>query len=204
MSTVKKLSPLSLAERQTDLTRRLILDAAIELLEKGSVRELTVRAVAKRANIAERTVFRYFPDRDEFLGAVTQALRARLALPAPPGTREELLAAPRALYTRFDEIAQLIKASLHSELFHRIRQGVIETRSVAVRKIVDELAPRRTPRERRIAAANIFYYLTATTWHYYRFYFGFSLEDSITAAELAIEQQLLSLGATLPRPRKAA
>jgi AcrR family transcriptional regulator len=204
MSTGKNLSPFSLVERQSQLTRRVILDAALAELEGGSVGELTVRGVAKRANIAERTVFRYFASREEFLDALAAEVRADLALPPPPQTLDALLAAPRALFSRFEARQSLTKAALHSELFPRMRETQARTRWTAVRKLIDQLAPRRSERERRIAAANIRYYLAATTWHYFRFYFSFSLEDSIAAAEAAIRQTLTSLGASLRPPRKAA
>src|ERR1051325_4685841 len=195
MSTGKNLSRLSLVERQSDLTRRVILEAALAELEDGSVGELTVRAVAKRANIAERTVFRYFASREEFLDALAAEVRAKLALPQSPQSVAALLAAPRELFTRFEALASLTKAALHSELFHRMRETQARSRWTAVRRLVDELAPRRSERERRIAAANIRYYLAATTWHYFRFYFNFSLEDSIAAAEAALRQTLTSLAA---------
>jgi AcrR family transcriptional regulator len=187
-------TPATLAERQTDLTRQLILDAALDTLERGSVADLTMRAVAKRANLAERTVFRYFASRDEFLDAVAAIFRDRLHLPSPPQTRAELLAAPRALYERFEATANLTKAALHTDLFHRMREAQARDRWAAVRRLVDDLAPRRSERERRIAAANIRYYLAASTWYYFRFYFGFSLEDSIAAAESAIQNSLDGLG----------
>ena len=186
---------LRLAERHNDLTRQLILDAAVAMLERATVSELTVRAVAKQAGISERTVFRYFADREAFLDAIADAVRERLALPGPPGTREELLATPRALYTRFEASANLVKAALHTELFHRMRETQAQVRWKAVQAIVDQLGPRRKGRPRRIAAANIRYYLAATTWHYYRFYFGFSLEETIECAETAIRQTLDGLTA---------
>jgi hypothetical protein len=69
-----------------------------------------------------------------------------------------------------------------------------------VRKLIDELAARRPERDRRLAAANIRYHLAASTWHYYRFYFGFSLEDSIAAAEAAVRSMLDAI--TGPARRK--
>jgi AcrR family transcriptional regulator len=184
---------LRLSERHSDLTRKLILDAALDMLERASLAELTARAVAKQANISERTVFRYFATREAFLDAVADAVRARFALPTPPRTAEELLATPRALYTRFEEKANFTRAALHTELFHRMRETLARSRWQAVQKIVDELAPRRSERQRRLAAANIRFYLAASTWHYFRFYFGFSLEDTIACAEAAIGQSLQSL-----------
>jgi AcrR family transcriptional regulator len=192
MSSAKSLK---LVDRQTDLTRRLILDSAVQSLEHTSLGELTVRTVAKAANISERTVFRYFASREELLDALAAAVRDKMALPAPPATPEELLAAPRALYGRFEAVRELTQAALHSELFHRMRETQARARWTAVQAIVDSLAPRRSARERKLAAANIRFYLAASAWHYFRFYFGFSLEDSIACAETAIRQSLEGLTA---------
>lgn len=62
------------------------------------------------------------------------------------------------------------------------------------------VAPRRLQRERKLAAANIRYCLSATTWHYYRFYFGFSLKDSIECARIAIPGKTPTRSEK-PRPR---
>ena len=194
------MSIATLAQRQTDFTRQAILDAALATLERGSLADLTARAVAKRANIAERTVFRYFPSREAFLDAVAAAMSQALQLPPAPRTREELLAAARGLYERFDARASLTRAALHTDLFHRMRESQARVRWTAVRKLIDELAARRPERDRRLAAANIRYHLAASTWHYYRFYFGFSLEDSIAAAEAAVRSMLDAI--TGPARRK--
>ena len=193
------MSTATLAERQTDFTRQVILDAALDTLERGSLADLTVRAVAKRANLAERTVFRYFADREAFLDGVAGALSDKLHLPPPPASLEELYAAPRALYERFEAQAALIRAALHTDLFHRMRVAHARPRWAAVQKLLDELAPRRPERERRLAAANIRYHLQASTWHYYRFYFAFNLEDTIAAAEMAIRNTLVGMKPSLAK-----
>lgn len=186
-------TPATLLERQTDLTRQVILDAAVDTLERGTVTDLTIRAVAKRANIAERTVFRYFATREEFLDAVATEVRTRLNLPPPPRSVDDIYALPRALYSSLDAQARLTRASLHTELSDRIRGWQAKERWSAVRRVIDTLAPRRSEQERKLTAANIYYYVTASTWQYYRFYLGFSLEDSIAAAETAIRDTLSGL-----------
>jgi AcrR family transcriptional regulator len=193
MSSRRNASVATLSHRHNDLTRQLILNAALQALRRATVTELTVRAVAKEANISERTVFRYFPSRDDFLDAVAERVRSELALPAPPACLDDLLGAPRALYGCFEANTSLTKAALHSELFPRLRDTQARLRWTAVRKVIDALAPRRPERERKLAAANIRYYLAATSWHYYRFYFGFSLEDTIACAEIAIRQAIEGL-----------
>jgi AcrR family transcriptional regulator len=186
----------SLTDRQSELTRRLILDAALQALEAEPTNNLTMRLVAKRAAISERTVFRYFATREDLLDAVVEAFQARLDLPPTPRTLEDLLGYPSALYKRFEANANLNKASLLSEIAQRMRQD--RARMDAVRKIVDRSAPQSADGMRKIAAANIRFYLAASSWFYFRFVFGFSLEDSIACAETAIRQSLAGLGLELP------
>jgi AcrR family transcriptional regulator len=183
----------NLADRRNDLTRRLILQAAVDLLEEASFSELTMRAVAKRGNISERTVFRYFATRDEFLDAIAEEARSRMELPPPPRDIDELLTAPRLLYQALEAKRRLVIAGLHSELFGRIREASARTRWSAVRRIIDELAPQIDPRERKIAATNICYLLGASSWHFYRFYFRLNLEETIACVERAIGLTVESL-----------
>ena len=198
------MTALSLADRLADHTQRLILDSAVELLEEASVAELTVRAVAARAGISERTVFRYFATREDFLDAVATEVSRSLALPPSPATLEELLDYPATLYRRFEAKAALTKAALHTELFHRMRNAQAGQRWVAVRQLLDRHAPKRSARDRKLAAANIRYLLSATTWHYYRFYFGFGLDETIECAQTAIRQAVDGLGAPERKPRAAS
>src|SRR3954465_857464 len=160
----------SLADRRNGLTRELIVKAALDTLERATVGELTVRAVAKSANISERTIFRYFPTRDDFLDAIAGELRRALDLPAAPLTIEELKLFPRVLYRRFEARRNLTIAALHSELFHRMRETQARERGAVIRKLIDGQAARRPSRTRMIAAANIRFYLAASTWHYHRVY----------------------------------
>lgn len=192
----------SLATRHSDLTQRVILEAGVELLEQASVAELSVRAVAKRAGISERTIFRYFATREELLDALAREVARRLNLPPHPRNVEELLAFPEAAYTSFEAASALTKAALHSELYHRIRGTEAEQRGEAIRAVIDRAAPTRSAQERKLATANIRYYLIASTWHYYRVYFGLSLAESIECARMAITQTLQQLGVRVPgRPK---
>lgn len=192
-TTMSRPTIATLAERRNDFSQRLLLEAALQLLERTSITEVTARAVAKQAGVSERTVFRYFATREDLLEAIADEVRKALALPPAPSSLEELLVLPSALYRAFEAKAELTKAALHTEVFNRMRLTQAKERWAAVTRLVDELAPRRPERERRIAAANVRFYLAATAWHYFRFYFGFSLEDSIAAAETAIRQTINGL-----------
>ena len=177
---------MSLVGRHTDATHRLILDSSLELLERSGVTELTVRAVAKHAGMSERTVFRYYASRDEFLDAVAVEVQAKLRTPGPPSDLNELKFYPRALYACFEAKTDLVKSALHTEIFKRLREAVGDVRWGEVRALIDAGAPHRSEHDRRLVATNICYYLTATTWHYLRFYFGLSFDEAAEAAEAAV------------------
>jgi AcrR family transcriptional regulator len=171
------------------------------VLEAGSVPDLTVRGVARRAGISERTVFRYFATREEFLDAVATEVMRELELPPLPSSVDEILAFPRALYTVFEAKQALTRAALHSELFPRIRERSGGDRLAAIRRVVDAWAPRRPERAREIAALNVRFFLSAWAWQYYRFYFRVDVDEAIACAETAIRQ---SLDAIAPAPRRRA
>lgn len=188
-----ELAP-SLKERQGAFTRQLILDAAVAQLEAGTGVP-TLRAVAQRANLAERTVFRYFASREELLDALAPEVSRRMELPPLPRAPGDLVDAPRALYRAFESHVLLTKAALHSELYERIRETTARERWNAVKALLDEWAPAAGERERKLAAANIRYVLSASSWHYYRFYFAFSLADSVAAATQVVRLALADLRA---------
>jgi len=186
--------PATLLEKRNDLTRGLIMDAAYALLRAASVSALTVRAVAQQAGMSERTVFRYFPSRDALLDAVAAQLLEEMALPEPPATLAALLGAPGALYGAFEARAELTRAVLHTDLVDRVRALQASSRWKAVAALLEEAAPEKSEGERRIAVANICYHLSASSWHYYRFLFGFTLAESVACSETALRQALAELG----------
>src|SRR5438552_14832763 len=58
-------SPLRV--EQQEATRRRILEAVLDLLREQELDDVSFPAIAKRANIAERTVFRHFPTKESLL-----------------------------------------------------------------------------------------------------------------------------------------
>ena len=182
----------TLSTLHSDQTERLILESALQLLERGDS-ALTMRAVARQARISERTMFRYFATRDDFLDALTREFARKLAVPAGPESTDEILTMPRRLYETLESKSGLVRTSLRSDIFPRLWGGVAHQRWIGIRKALEKWAPRTPAEQRKIAAANIRYFLSGTTWHYYRFVFRFTLEETIAAAETAIRHALNDL-----------
>lgn len=179
-------STILLKDRHTDATQKLILTTAIELLERSGVTELTIRAVAKQAGMSERTIFRYFPTRDEFLDAVASAAVRGMHMPAPPASIKEMINYPEMLYRAFEERSSLVVAGLHTEIFRRVRVESARERWLAVADLIGKLARHRSTQDIKVAVTNISYFLSASTWHYYRTNFELSLDDTIACAVSAV------------------
>lgn len=195
-------APIALTERHADTTHRLILSCALELLEAGGVAELTVRAVAKRAGMSERTIFRYFATRDEFLDAIAKAAGDAIGPPPPPGSLAELPAYVETLYGRFEDCAPLVRSALHTEIYERMRESAAARRWRAVEALLLKEHGGATAGDLVSAKANLQYYLSATTWHYFRYYLGLSFADTVIAAARAVRLVVADLASPgrLPSP----
>lgn len=69
---------LSRRERKVLETREAILRAACELIESEGYEEATIERIAEAADVAPRTFFRYFPNKEAVLFAEFDAARAAM------------------------------------------------------------------------------------------------------------------------------
>lgn len=73
-------SAKSLRERQAEQVREAIVDATVGLLESGQAEAVTVPQVAQTSGVSLRTVYRYFPTREDVLAAAGRRARERMGL----------------------------------------------------------------------------------------------------------------------------
>lgn len=98
--------PGARAQKKDDVRIR-ITDAVIGLLTDGRM-DISHDLVAEHAGVARRTVYRYFPDRQELLAGATDRVRERAgSRVAFPDTEADLLGTMRDIYTGFDRIAPI-------------------------------------------------------------------------------------------------
>jgi AcrR family transcriptional regulator len=188
----------SLNERLVDQTRQWLVEAATDLLEEQPEVALVNAAIAQRAGVSERTVYRHFPTREALLDAVAREAARRLAVPSAPATLAELLAFPAALFASFEARPQLTRAALKPEVFVRMRDGQAAQRWAAIQALMDRDFAQVSPEERRLATANIRYWLSATTWRYYRDNFGFDADETVRSVETALRHTVAGLAQAGP------
>lgn len=118
-----------LREEKARETREAILAALFELIESaGAADDVSMDAIAQKAGVQRRTVFRHFATKDEMLAAFWPWLNARIGTLATPVTVNEIVDGPRQAFPRFDLHEPAIRASLHSKAGREMRAGMVAGR----------------------------------------------------------------------------
>jgi AcrR family transcriptional regulator len=93
--TTSKMEP-GLRERKKEQTRQLIADTARRLFAERGFEAVTVAEVARAAGVAEKTVFNYFPTKEELFYSRLEAFEEELlAAVRERGPGDSILAAVR-------------------------------------------------------------------------------------------------------------
>jgi AcrR family transcriptional regulator len=132
------MSSVSLREQHASATRERILAAVADLLEQGEVDELTVPAVAETSGVSLRTIYRYYPTREELLEAAGRWIGEELLGHPYPKELDEVADLFQAGVREFDERPGLVRALAFSRLGQQVRgyrrRGRLDAIGRALRK----------------------------------------------------------------------
>ena len=169
-------------------TRRRILEAAFgEFTEKG-IRNTSLLAVARRADVASGTVLYHFPTIDALAVAVVDDLQAQVGMPAPgaipTGMRPEvrvrrLIELMYRFYERTSRLYPFFRVNEH----HPVLQSGLAEYQTAFADLIGRTAGRKSALTRRAALAaitDVSFYASLTGQ-------GLSTEQAIKAATVLAE-----------------
>jgi AcrR family transcriptional regulator len=125
---------VSLRQQHAEATRERILAAVAELLEQGEADELTMPGVADVSGVSLRTVYRYYPTREQLLEAAGRWIGDELLAHPYPGTLDEVVELFRVGCHDFDERPGLVRALALSQLGQSIRAYRRRERLDAIRQ----------------------------------------------------------------------
>jgi AcrR family transcriptional regulator len=155
----------SLREQHAELTRELILRALAELLQNGRAGELSVRDVARQAGVSLRTVYRYFPTREELFGAAADWIDWRIFGDVQLDERvEDLPKLFRHACDRWDEHPGLAHAMALSQAGRSDLSHWRLKRLAAIRRAVTEVTGDLPEEEKRKAVAVLDYLENVLAW----------------------------------------
>jgi AcrR family transcriptional regulator len=176
-----------LRERQSEQTRGAILDALTAELAEGGLHDLNIPAIARRAGVSVRTVYRYFPTRDALLDAVDQWMAASVTPGLPAASADELPAMVELAFKEFDARETAMLAQWASAVGRDVRARGRRRRISAYRDALARETSNLSRSEARAAHAIISYLLSSLTWKTLREEFGMKGSESGKAAAWAVQ-----------------
>lgn len=183
---MKLLKPTSIRQEYKEQTRIRILDAAVELIEEAGEAPLTIAAVADRAGVTDRTVYRHFETRDALVRATWSHMQQRVASQGFPRTADQMIQSPPQLFPRFDRARELVRASLYSPAGLDMRMSSNAERREATSSSVADAFPvaDRSWLIRRAAVAQLIN--SAYAWEVMAQYWGLDGNEAGKAASEAL------------------
>ncbi|MFO0748886.1 MAG: helix-turn-helix domain-containing protein [Myxococcota bacterium] len=176
----------SLRDRQTVATRDLILDSAVDLLGTDGAFEFSFAAIARKAGVAVRTIYRHFPTRDALFGAMSQRVNDRVGLAELPEGADAMAALPEALFAAFDRNEALVLAQMQTQAGREVRTRARSRRIAKIKEVVEQEAPACTPEARRRMAGVVTCLLSANIWHRMKTELGMDGAESGAAVAWAL------------------
>jgi AcrR family transcriptional regulator len=179
--------------RHTDATRKAIVEAAVDLFIERQSDGFSVQEVADRAGLTHRTVYRYFPSRQELLGVTAERLAPALMDQrfADVSTVEEWIDAVGAHFAHteanFELVRRVVAALFISEDLRLFGQDVRERDSHRWEVFRRQFAHLPDGDARR-TFATLRHLISSTSYVLYRLRFGLSPAEATEAIQNAASQ----------------
>ncbi len=160
----------------------------VELLSAGGADEISVPDVARHSGVSLRTVYRYYPTRDDLLDAASDWIYRR-TFDQVPVERElaELPAVVAAGAEQWEAHPKLARAIAYAPSLKALVSSRRAERVAQIAREVVEAAPNLSERERREAAAVLGYLQSIRTWVTMRQDLGLSRDETIGAVGWALQ-----------------
>jgi AcrR family transcriptional regulator len=186
MSRTRDYSSPLRAEQQ-EQTRVRILEAVLEELTEREPEDLSMPAIAERANVALRTVYRHFPTKEGLMDAFWEwwigAFGVRDDVPVNP---DEFPRYVQDLYAAFDKWEPITRALGRSRAGREVRSRTRHRRFEMLKKTMSSVTEKLSPTDRRRALAIFKLFDSLPGWETLRDHEGMTPEDAREAAAWAI------------------
>lgn len=182
-------------EQQARETREAILTALFSLMQTAGVPDdIGMDAIAEKAGVQRRTVFRHFASKEELLTAFWPWLNQRIGASIAPATARDIIDGPRQAFPLFDEHEMAMRAALHSKTGREMRMGAVAARRKNFAKaLAPALASLPAGQARKVEAlAHLLY--SASAWEMLKDYGGLDGSQAGETASWALETIMSAIG----------
>jgi AcrR family transcriptional regulator len=181
-----------------DKQRRTILEALAEVVKREGVHAFSVQQVADEAGLSHRTVYRYFPTREDLLEGLVHYYEdyVRDFNPPPPDELLVLSSHVGQLFRRFEQYPNECSVGAIGSLVLGKQLSNRATRDEQIFEVVRKAMPPEHDVSPREAGAIIRYLANSLTWIVLRQQLGLSEDETVRAVEWALD----TLAANLTNP----
>lgn len=117
------------------------MEGVATLLRRGS--DVTFDLVARESGVPQRTLYRYFENREALFGTFWRWVNELIDVPPLPTSPDEVVSHISSLFEAFDRDEALVRAMMHDPHGRTVRVANSEARrrkfSDALRPVIDEL-----------------------------------------------------------------
>lgn len=115
----------------------------IAALLRNGVTDVTFDLVARESGVPQRTLYRYFENKEALFGAFWRWTNAAIDMPATPKSPQEVVEHIPALFAAFNRDEPLVRAMLHNPYGRAVRLAHAEARrnkfAEAFREVTESL-----------------------------------------------------------------
>ncbi|MDX8518997.1 TetR/AcrR family transcriptional regulator [Mesorhizobium dulcispinae] len=175
-------------EEKARETHEAILCALFELMDSATAAdEISMEAIAQKAGVQRRTVFRHFATKDDLLTAFWPWLNARIGASTTPETPKDIIDGPRRAFPRFDMHDAAIRSSLHSRTGREMRMGTVAGRRANFRRALAPAISSLQPADAEKVEALAHLLFSASAWEVLKDYGGLTGAQAGETASWALE-----------------
>ena len=201
--TLPDTGPVPLRERQKGLARRVIAEATSRVILRSGIHQFSMQEVADEAGVSLRTLYRYYPSREELLEGVTAEVEQGLADSGLPGGIEPTILIQK--YGTPEAVAALVgdafrmtaergvdigRAWVIINMVTGSRSESKQQRDRLIRQVVEHFGPHLTDVEQDLAFGVIRYLAGSIAWKVMTDDFGMDTEQVAQAVGWALRTLL--------------
>ena len=183
----------SLRERQAAVVRDEILDALARRLDREEPEDIAMPQVAADAGISLRTLYRYFPTREDMFEAVGDHVVGRLGLPREIRGADDVVRVFSESARLGARSPELVRAMLWTRLGRRARSSHRRRRVESITAALAEVTSYLPAAEARRREGAIVYLASLPAWITVSEECGLSAEDAQRGIAWAIETLIAAL-----------
>lgn len=176
----------NLREEYATMTRERIVVAFAELLEKEDIDQVSMAALARKAKVAERTIFRHFPTKTDLVAAVGEWISTNIFKLVPSDSPEDLPNGFRRACAMFDKNPRLAHAIAINRLGRSARSEFRRRFIASNREVLSPITDGLGAGEARRADAVVAYLDNVLAWHTLREEFAMSGTEVADTIEWAL------------------